>query len=119
MRTVPVPTISTATCGESPEKSKFPVVLAGFCSFLSLFATQPLLPEFIRIFHGTEASVSLTVGAATMGVAVAAPLTGSIADRLGRKRMIVLSAWLVALSSFAAATATSLPVLIGWRFIQG
>ena len=48
--------------------SKFPVVLAGFCSFLSLFATQPLLPEFIRIFHGTKASVSLTVGAATMGV---------------------------------------------------
>jgi YNFM family putative membrane transporter len=99
--------------------SKFPVVLAGFCSFLSLFATQPLLPEFIRIFHGTEASVSLTVGAATMGVAVAAPLTGSIADRLGRKRMIVLSAWLVALSSFAAATATSLPILVAWRFIQG
>src|SRR3954447_9388465 len=99
--------------------SKFPVVLAGFCSFLSLFATQPLLPEFIRIFHGTKSSVSLTVGAATMGVAFAAPLIGSVADRFGRKRVIVLSAWLVAVSSFAAATATSLPILIAWRFIQG
>ena len=99
--------------------SKFPVVLAGFCSFLSLFATQPLLPEFIRIFHGTKASVSLTVGAATMGVAVAAPLIGSIADRFGRKRVILLSAWMVALASFGAATATSLPILIAWRFVQG
>src|SRR3712207_1167381 len=67
-----------STPAAAAPRAKFPVVLAGFCSFLSLFATQPLLPEFIRIFHGTKASVSLTVSAATMGVAIAAPLIGSV-----------------------------------------
>ncbi|MBC7928226.1 MAG: MFS transporter [Bryobacteraceae bacterium] len=107
------------TAVAAPPRSKLPVVLAGFCAFLSVFATQPLLPEFIRIFEASKVAVSLTVTAATLGVALAAPFIGTVADRLGRKRVIVWSAWLLAVTTMAAATANSLNTLIFWRLLEG
>jgi MFS family permease len=95
------------------------VVFAGFCAFLGLYATQPLLPLLEQVFHAGKVGVSLTVTAATAGVALAAPAIGSIADRFGRKRVIVLSATLLALATLLAATATTLNMLVFWRFLQG
>ena len=97
----------------------FSVVLAGFCAFLTLFMTQPLLPEFAVIFHASTVMASLTVTAATLGVALAAPLIGTVADRFGRKSVIVWSALLLGLSTLAGATAMNLPTLIFWRFVEG
>jgi MFS family permease len=95
------------------------VAFAGFSAFLGLYATQPLLPLLERLFHAGKASVSLTLTAATLGVAIAAPLVGSVADRLGRKRVMVGSASLLALATLLDATATGLPSLVFWRFLQG
>jgi YNFM family putative membrane transporter len=97
----------------------FPVVLAGFTAFLDLYATQPLLPLLMRVFGASHVAVSFTVTASTIAVAVAAPLVGRVADRVGRKRVIVGSAVLLALATGAAATATTLRQLIVWRFVQG
>lgn len=95
------------------------VVFAGFCAFLGLYATQPLLPLLEHVFRVGKVAVSLTVTAATAGVAVAAPVIGSVADRFGRKRVIVYSATLLALATLLDATATSLTALVFWRFLQG
>ncbi len=95
------------------------VAFAGFCGFLGLYATQPLLPTLELLFHTGKAAVSLTLTAATLGVALAAPLVGSVADRFGRKRVIVGSASLLALATLMDATATSLPSLVFWRLLQG
>jgi YNFM family putative membrane transporter len=96
-----------------------PVVLAGFCAFLNLFVTQPILPLLAALFHAGKAAVSLTVTAATFGVALAAPFTGLVADRLGRKRVIVWSAAILGVTTVLCATAPTLPWLIFWRFLQG
>lgn len=95
------------------------VAFAGFCAFLGLYVTQPLLPMFEHLFKAGKATVSLTLTASTLGVAIAAPLVGSVADRLGRKRVIVGSAGLLTLATLLDATATGLPSLIFWRFFQG
>jgi YNFM family putative membrane transporter len=95
------------------------VVVAGFCAFLQLYATQPLLPLLAGVFGAGIAQVSLTVTMGALGVAVAAPFAGRLADRIGRRRVIVWSAFLLAVSSLAAATSSNLPVLIFWRFCQG
>jgi MFS family permease len=42
-----------------------------------------------------------------------------VADRLGRKRVIVSSAFLLALTTLLAATAPTLWWLVFWRFLQG
>ena len=94
-------------------------MLAGFCAFLNLFVTQPILPYLEGVFHATKAHVSLTVTASTMGVALAGPLAGVVADRLGRKRVIVWSAALLGITTLLSASAANLNWLIFWRFLQG
>jgi predicted MFS family arabinose efflux permease len=80
---------------------------------------QPLLPLFTSVFHADKVSVSLTLTASTVGVALAAPFVGRLADRFGRRRVILFSAWALAVTTFLAATSPGLGALIVWRFIQG
>jgi MFS transporter, YNFM family, putative membrane transport protein len=84
------------------------IALAGFSAFLHLYATQSLLPLLTHIFHASKVEASLTVSATTIAVALAAPLTGLLADRWGRKRIIVVAAYGLAIPTFLAATASDL-----------
>src|SRR4249920_583265 len=95
------------------------VVFAGFCAFLTIFAPQPLLPLLAREFRLSAAAISLVVTASTLAVAMAAPFAGVVADRFGRKRVIVPAAFLLAAPTLLAATATSYGQLLFWRFLQG
>lgn len=95
------------------------VALAGFCTFLDLYAPQSLLPFFRQVFHTSEVEVSLTVSATTMAVALAAPFVGLLADLWGRKWIIVLAILGLSVPTLLAATSSGLHELIGWRFVQG
>ena len=95
------------------------VVLCGVCAFLELYCTQPLLPLLTRLFHASKTGAGMTVSAATLGVALSAPVFGAFAERLSRKRVIVTSLVGIALPTLLAATSTSLGQLIFWRFLQG
>jgi len=95
------------------------VALAGVCTFLDVYPTQALLPSLRRIFHAGEIEISLTVSATTLAVALAAPLVGLLAERVGRKRVIVPALFGLCIPTALAATATSLHALIFWRFAQG
>lgn len=95
------------------------VTLCGACAFLELYCTQPLLPSLAGIFHASKTSVGMTVSAATMGVALSAPVFGALAERLPRKRVIVYSLLGISIPTLLAATSTTLAQLIFWRFLQG
>jgi predicted MFS family arabinose efflux permease len=71
------------------------------------------------IFHASKVMISLMVTASTVGVALAAPVMGQIADRAGRKRVIVVSASTLGIATLLTATSTTLGALLFWRFIQG
>lgn len=94
-------------------------MLAGMCTFLGVYCTQPLLPLLRNLFHASELEVSLTVSATIFAVAVTAPIIGMIAERRGRKKVIVPSLFLLTIPTALAATSTSLHALIFWRFAQG
>jgi MFS family permease len=93
--------------------------LCGVCAFLQLYCTQPILPLLTRLFHASKTGVGLTVSAATLGVALSAPIFGTLTERLPRKRVIVASILGIAFPTLLAATSTSLAQLIFWRFLQG
>ena len=95
------------------------VTLAGIAAFFNLYATQPLLPLFVQIFHASKSEVGRTVSAATLGVALSAPFCGALAERVGRRKVIVLAIFLLALPTILAATADGLAQLVLWRFLQG
>jgi MFS transporter, YNFM family, putative membrane transport protein len=61
----------------------------------------------------------MTVSAATLGVAISAPVFGALTERLARKRVIVVSILGVSIPTLLAATSTSLAQLVFWRFLQG
>jgi predicted MFS family arabinose efflux permease len=102
-----------------PQQRTLAVVFAGFCAFLTLFAPQPMLPMLARAFAVSPARISLVVTASTLAVAMTAPFAGFVADRFGRKRVIVPAAFLLAVPTLLAATATSFTQLLFWRFLQG
>jgi len=113
----------TAAAASVPAPGRAGILTAlfvtGFATFVNLYATQPLLPSFREIFRASELRVSLTVSAPILAVALAAPFLGLLADSLGRKRVIVTSMLALAIPTTLAATASNLPQLIGWRFLQG
>ena len=123
-----VPTGEAATAGIIPRpktregsdtRTVIAVTLAGIAAFFNLYAIQPLLPLFEQIFHASKSQVGRTVSAATFGVALSAPFCGALAERFGRRRIIVLSMFLLVLPSVLAAEAGDLSQLIFWRFLQG
>jgi predicted MFS family arabinose efflux permease len=95
------------------------VGLTGFCVFLSVYATQTLLPLFADLFHATKLATSLTVSATTIAIALAAPAVGLLAERIGRRRVMIGSVALLTLPILLSATAASLHAIIAWRFVQG
>jgi predicted MFS family arabinose efflux permease len=101
------------------DKATIATMLAGMCTFLGVYCTQPLLPLLRRLFQASELEVSFTVSATILAVALTAPLVGMIAERRGRKKVIVPSLFLLTIPTALAATSTSLRVLILWRFAQG
>ncbi|MGA3090405.1 MAG: MFS transporter [Terriglobales bacterium] len=104
---------------ERPDKTTVATMLAGMCTFLNVYCTQPLLPLLRETFHASELDVSFTVSATIFATALTAPLIGMIAERRGRKTIIVPSLFLLAIPTALAATSTSLRALIFWRFAQG
>ncbi len=88
-------------------------------AFIDLYCTQPLLPLLSRVFHASETAVGLTISASTLGVAISAMILAVFAERVDRKRTIVISMLLLATCALMTATATSLPALAAWRLLQG
>jgi MFS family permease len=103
----------------APRPPVLPIVLAGFTAFLDLYATQPLLPLLMDVFGASHFDVSLTVTVSTVAVALAAPIAGRVGDLVGRKRVIVMSAFVLAGATAAASLSTTLSQLLFWRFLQG
>ncbi len=89
------------------------------CTFLNVYCTQPLLPLLREIFRASELQVSFTVSATIFATALTAPIIGLVAERRGRKKVIVPSLFLLTIPTALAATSTSLRALIFWRFAQG
>ena len=113
------PSFATPEGGSRLDASIVAIALAGVCTFLDVYTTQALLPSFRRVFHASEIEVSLTISATTLAVAIAAPFVGMIAERFGRKRIIVPALFGLTVPTLLAATAQSLHALVLWRFLQG
>jgi MFS transporter, YNFM family, putative membrane transport protein len=95
------------------------VGLAGYCAFINLYSPQAILPLLSHEFHASAAEVSTIITVSTLAVALTAPFTGAIADVLGRKRVIVAAMFALVIPTVMVGLATSLPMLIFWRAVQG
>jgi predicted MFS family arabinose efflux permease len=95
------------------------IFLCGMLAFIDMYCTQPLLPFLSRVFRASETQVGLTISASTLGVAISAALLAVFAERLDRKRTILVSMLGLGVCTLMTATATDLAALAAWRFLQG
>lgn len=93
--------------------------LAGYCTFINLYSPQAILPLLSDEFGAGPAQIANIISAGTLAVALIAPFSGTVADVLGRKRVIVTAMIVLAIPTVMAALAPTLNALIFWRFVQG
>lgn len=93
--------------------------LAGFCTFSNLYSPQAILPLLSEQFGAGPAQIATVITAGTLAVALIAPFSGTVADVLGRKRVIVTALIVLAIPTLMGALAQTLHELVFWRFVQG
>jgi predicted MFS family arabinose efflux permease len=98
---------------------RFAVATAGFCAFLNLYSPQALLPALAREFAVGAAEISTIMTASTLAIALTAPFTGTVADVLGRKRVITAALVAVVVPMVLIALAPDVGTIVILRFIQG
>jgi len=79
----------------------------------------PAMPSIARHFGVNEDVTALIILLYYLGLVVFSPVFGRIADRFGRKRVIVNGLALFAASEFMAALAPNFTLLLIARFFQG
>ena len=93
--------------------------VAGYCTFINLYSPQAILPMLSDEFGVGPAQIAAVITASTLAVALIAPFSGTVADVLGRKRVIFIAMIALSIPTIMAALAPTLHALVFWRFVQG
>jgi YNFM family putative membrane transporter len=87
--------------------------------YADMYITQPVLPVLSREFGLTPSRAALSVSAVVIAIAFSSSFYGPLSDALGRKRVMVGSALLLAVPTALCALARSFPGLLALRAAQG
>ncbi len=99
--------------------------MLGICSLsllisgLDVTVVNVALPSIQHSLHGSVSDLQWIADIYTLVMASLLILSGSTADRIGRKRMFMIGLSLFSAGSLLCAMATSLPILIAFRALQG
>lgn len=96
-------------------------VLAAAGITVSLMQTLivPLIASLPTLLHTTTANAFWAITATLLAGAVAMPVSGRLGDLYGKRRVMVVSALLLAIGSFVCAPAESLIPMVVGRALQG
>ena len=77
------------------------------------------LPKIAEFLHSKPAALGGVLSAGNVGALIGALVLGLLSDRFGRKRMLVISAFLFGIFTLAIAFIHSLELLVLFRFCAG
>jgi MFS family permease len=90
-----------------------------FGTFFSAFQLLPVIPLRIIDLGGSKAAAGLFLGVYTFASAFAAPVMGTIADHIGRRRLLVIASILFVFFSLAYGVVPWLPVVLLIAVVHG
>ena len=90
-----------------------------FTVFLSAFQLLPTAPFRILDLGGTTFASGLFLGFLTYASAWSAPVTGAIADRIGRRRTLLVASAVICLCSAAYAVVTDYRLMLAFVVVHG
>jgi MFS family permease len=79
----------------------------------------PAIPQLEQTLHTSESGASWLLTAYLLSAAIATPILGRVGDMLGKEKIIVAVLIALTVGSLLSALATSLPVMLVGRVIQG
>ena len=90
-----------------------------FTVFLSAFQLLPTAPFRIRNLGGTTFASGLFLGFLTYASALSAPFTGALADRIGRRRAMLIASAVITLCSVGYAATSSVRLMLALVVVHG
>jgi MFS family permease len=90
-----------------------------FTVFLSAFQLLPTAPFRILSLGGNETVAGLFLGFLTYASACSAPFTGALADRVGKRRILLVSSIAIACFSAAYAFIARVPIMLAVVLVHG
>lgn len=90
-----------------------------FTVFLSAFQLLPTAPFHILALGGTGSEAGLFLGLLTYASAVSAPITGAVADRLGKRRILLVASLAITVFSLLYAAAPSYQAILALVLVHG
>jgi EmrB/QacA subfamily drug resistance transporter len=95
------------------------LALAGVSYALLQSLVAPALPDIQHALHTSENSVSWVLTAYLLSASVATPLLGRLGDMYGKERVLLIVLMLLSMGTLISALATSLPLMLVGRVVQG
>jgi len=92
---------------------------AGMCEGYDLLVAGITAPRFAPVFGLGPQQIGWVFGAAGIGLLLGALIGGRMADLVGRRPVLVVSLLVMGVFSIASPLVTSLPLLLGMRFLTG
>ncbi|MEA2179296.1 MAG: transporter, family, multidrug resistance protein [Solirubrobacteraceae bacterium] len=86
---------------------------------LSIDTYLPAFPTMSRALDASASSVQLTLTACLAGIGIGQLVAGSLSDRLGRRRPILVGLFAYVIASLLCAIAPDVLTLTALRFVQG
>lgn len=90
-----------------------------FTVFMSAFQLLPVAPFHILALGGTGSEAGLFLGFLTYASAVSAPITGTMGDRLGKRRILIVASLAITVFSLLYAVAPSYQIILGLVLVHG
>ena len=95
------------------------VLCVALMGVMGVSITLPILPKQGAVFHQDAAGVALLITCFTLPSAFMTPVAGVLADRFGRKAVLLPGLLLFACGGMGCAFSDSFENLLAWRAIQG
>src|SRR5882757_10726213 len=95
------------------------LAVAGVSYALLQSLVAPALPNIEHALHTTENSVSWVLTSYLLSASVATPVIGRLGDMYGKKRLLLIVLTLLSVGTLVSALASSLPLMLVGRVIQG
>jgi MFS family permease len=90
-----------------------------FTVFISVFQLLPTAPYHVIDLGGGTTAAGLFLGCLTFSSAISAPLTGTIGDRFGQRRVLMVVSGMSAAFSLSYALITNIPLLLTVVVLHG